>query len=140
LAKHVLRRAFISVNGVDLSDHCSSVTLEDSADEVDFTSFSTSAYREYGQGMKDATISADFFQDFATGSVDATHYPLYDSGGTFSVIVRPSSEAVSSTNPNYTMVARLYTYSGLSGAVGDANTVSATYRNAGTAGISRGTA
>lgn len=139
IAKQVLRNAFISVNGVNLSDHCSSVTLEDSAEEVDFTSFSSSAYREFGQGMKDASISAEFFQDFASGSVDATLYPLYDSGGTFSVIVRPDGGAVSSTNPNYTQISRLYTYSGLSGAVGDANTVSATFRNAGTAGITRGT-
>ena len=139
MAKQVLRNAYISVNGVNLSDHCSSVTLEDAAEEVDFTSFSSSGYREFGQGLKDATISATFFNDFATGSVDATHYPLYDSGGTFSVIVKPDAGATSSTNPSYTMLARLYNYSGLNGAVGDANTIDITYRNAGTAGITRGT-
>lgn len=140
MAKAVLRNAYISVNGVNLSDHCSSVTLEDSAEEVDFTAFTSSAYREFGQGMKDATVTAEFFQDYATGSVDATLYPLYDSGGTFSVVVKPDGGATSATNPSYTLVARLYTYGGLAGAVGDANTVSATFRNAGTAGITRGTA
>ena len=140
MAKQVLRNASISVAGVNLSDHCSSVTLEDAAEEVDFTAFSSSAYREFGQGMKDATISAEFFQDFAASSVDATLYPLYDSGGTFNVIVKPDGATTSPTNPSYTMLARLYSYSGLAGAVGDANTVSATFRNAGTAGITRGTA
>lgn len=139
MAKQVLRNASIVVNSVNLSDHCSSVTIEDSAEEVDFTSFSTSAYREFGQGMKDATISATFFQDFAAASVDATLYPLYDSGGTFSVVVKPDAGATSSTNPSYTMTARLYGYSGLNGAVGDANTIEATFRNAGTAGVTRGT-
>jgi hypothetical protein len=139
MAKQVLRNASITVGGTNLSDHCSSVALEDSADEVDFTSFSASAYREFGQGMKDATITADFFQDFAASSVDATLYPLYDSGGTFNVVVKPDAGATSSTNPSYTMTARLYNYGGLNGAVGDANTVSVTFRNAGTAGITRGT-
>lgn len=139
MAKQVLRNAYISVNGVNLSDHCSSVTLDDSAEEVDFTTFSSSAYREFGQGMKDASISADFFNDFATGSVDATLYPLYDSGGTFTVIVKPDGGATSSTNPSYTQISRLYTYSGLNGAVGDPNTTSVVFRNGGTAGITRGT-
>ena len=139
MAKQVLRNCFISVNGVNLSDHCSSVALEDAAEEVDFTAFSTSAYREFGQGMKDATITATFFQDFAASSVDATMYPLYDSGGTFAVVVSPENLPASSTNPKYTMIARLYTYSGLNGSVGDANTLDVTFRNAGTAGIVRGT-
>jgi hypothetical protein len=139
MAKQVLRNASIVVNSVDLSDHCSSVTLEDSAEEVDFTAFSSSAYREFGQGLKTATITAEFFQDYATGSVDATHYPLYNSGGTFNVVVKPENAATSSTNPSYTMVSRIYTYGAVAGAVGDANTVSVTYNNAGTAGITRGT-
>lgn len=139
MAKHVLRNASIVVNGVDLSDHCSSVTLEDTAEEIDFTAFSPSGYREFGQGLKDATITAEFFQDYATGSVDATHFPLYNSGGTFDVVVKAENATTSSTNPSYTMKSRLYTWGGVAGAVGDANTVSATYRNAGTAGITRGT-
>ena len=139
MAKQVLRNAYIRVAGVSLSDHCSSVSIEDSAEEVDFTAFSTSAYREFGQGMKDATITATFFQDFAASSVDATLYPLYDSGGTFAVLIRPDGGPVSATNPDYTMYSRLYTYSGLNGSVGDANTVDVTFRNAGTAGIIRGT-
>lgn len=135
----MLRNAFISVNGVNLSDHCSSVTLEDSAEEVDFTAFTSNAYREFGQGLKDATVSATFFQDYASGSVDATLFPLYDSGGTFSLVVKPDGAATSSTNPSYTMVARIYRYGGVAGAVGDANTIDTTFRNAGTAGITRGT-
>ncbi len=140
MAKQVLRNAFISVNGVNLSDHCSSITIEDSAEEVDFTSFSSSAYREFGQGLKDATISATFFQDYAAASVDATLFPLYDSGGTFPVVVRPDAAVASATNPSYTMTSRLYTYGGVAGGVGDANTRDVTFRNAGTAGITRGTA
>jgi hypothetical protein len=138
MPKIVLKDAYIAVNSSNLSDHVSSVTLEDSADEVEFTSFGAN-YREYGQGLKTASITLEVFQDFASGSIDAVLEPLYNSGGTFTVEVRPTSSTVSSTNPKYTMTGRLFSYSPLQGAVGDANTTSVTINNAGTAGLVRGT-
>lgn len=139
MAKHVLRNATISVNGTDLSDHCSSVTLEDSADEIDFTSFGASNYREHSPGMKDATVTAEFFNDFAAASVDAVLSACYSSSTAFPVVVKADSAAVSSTNPSFTLSSKLYTYSPLSGGVGEANTTSATFRLSGTAGLVRGT-
>lgn len=139
MGKFVLRDAYIAVNGTSLSDHCSSLELEDSAEEVEFTAFSSNAYREFGQGLKDATITATFFADFAGSSVHSILQPLYSSGGTFGVEIRPTSEAVSATNPKATMTARLYAYSGIAGAVGEASTFDAAFRNAGTAGLVWGT-
>ena len=138
MAKIVLKDAYIVVDGTNLSDHVSSVTLEDTADEVEFTSFGAN-YREYGQGLKTASITLEVFQDFAASSVDSVMQPLYASGGTFNVEVRPTSSSPSSTNPKYTMVGRLFSYSPLQGAVGDANTTSVVVNNAGTAGLVRGT-
>lgn len=134
MAKEVLTNASILVNSVNLSDHCSSITLEDSADEVDFTAFSASEYRENGVGLKDATVTADFFNDHAAGSVADTLQPLYDTGGTFAVRVKPDIQGTVA----YTQISRLYSNPTLAGAVGEANTISATFRNAGTAGITRG--
>lgn len=140
MAKHVLTNAFIQVDGKDISNHCRSITLEDTANEVDLTGFTPSGYSEYGQGLKDATITAEIYQDFASGAIDSVLYPLYDAGGTFAVVVRPNAGTISATNPQYTMTARLMSYSPLSGAVGDANSTDVVFRNAGTAGITRGTA
>ena len=140
MAKFTLTDAYVSVNGTAISDHLSSVTIESSADEIEFTSFGTSGFREFGAGLKDATVSAEAFQDFAASSLDAILYPLYSTGGTFALEVRPTSSAASSTNPKYTMTARLFSYSPIAGAVGDASTTSLTFRNAGTAGLVRGTA
>lgn len=139
MAKYVHKDAYIAVNGTALSDHASSLTIEDSADEVDFTAFSTAGYREIGPGLKDATVSVTFFQDFAANSVHAILQPLYQSGGTFALEVRPTSSAVSATNPKATMTARLFSYAGFGGAVGDASTFEASFRNAGTAGLVWGT-
>lgn len=139
MAKHVLRDAVITVNGTDISDHTSSITIEDSADEVEFTSFGPGGYREFGAGLKDATITAEVFNDYAASSIDAVIAPLYASGGTFTVTVKPTSATTSGSNPIYSMISRVYSYSPISGGVGDANTNSLTFRNAGTAGLTRGT-
>jgi hypothetical protein len=139
MAKMVLRDAYVAINGTALSNFASHVDIEDEADEIDFTGFSTAGYREFGQGLKDATINVTWFQDFAANSVHAILQPLYSSGGTFAIEVRPTSGAVSATNPKATMTARLYSYSGLAGDVGDALTMDTSFRNAGTAGLTWGT-
>jgi len=134
MAKEVLRNAKILVNSVDLSDHCSSVSLDSSADEVEFTSFGA-GFREFGQGLKDATVTATFFNDHAAGSVADTLQPLYTNGSTFPLKVWPDAAGT----VVYTMTSRLYQYPAFAGAVGDANSLDVTFRNAGTAGITRGT-
>jgi hypothetical protein len=134
LAKEVLVNASLLVNSVNLSDHTSNISLEDSAEEVDFTSFSASEYRETGAGLKDATISATLFNDHAAASVADTLQPLYDSGGTFTVRVKPDVQGTVA----YTMISRLYNNPLLAGGVGEANTIDVSFRNAGTAGVTRG--
>lgn len=127
--------AKITVNSVDLSDHCSSVTLEDSADEVESTGFGA-GYREYLAGLKTASITATFQNDHAASSVADTLQPLYDGGSVFAVKVWPQS----SGTIVYTLgSASLYNKPMWGGAIGDLATVDVSFQNAGTAGITRGT-
>lgn len=139
MAKYVATDTYIEINGTALSDHANSVAIADNADEVDFTTFGPSGYKQFGAGMKDATITATFFSDFAANQVNSIIQPLYASGGTFTVKVRPTSGAASSTNPVATMTARVYSYSGIDGRVSDAATFDCAFRNAGTAGLVWGT-
>lgn len=136
MAKHVLRNVTVTVNGVNLSSKTNEVTIEDTADEVDLTGFTASGYREFGQGLKDATISATFFQDYEAGQVHATLQPMYASGDSGTIVINPNQGGTSVA----TMVGKLYSYSGIGGAVGDANTIEASFRHAGTAGVTWGTA
>lgn len=124
----------ITVNGTDLSDHCTQVSIEDSTEEVDITGF-TETYREFGAGLKDVTISATFLQDYASSSVDAVLAAMYSSSTAGTVKVKPDT----SGTVVYTLVSKLYSYSPVNGGVGDANTIDATFRNSGTAGLTRGT-
>jgi hypothetical protein len=134
MAKEVLTQASVLVNSVDLSSHASSVSMEDAADEVEVTGFSTSDYREFIPGLKDGNITVSFFNDHAANSVADTLQPLYTSGGTFPLRIKPDVAGTVA----YTMTARLYNNPLLNGAVGDANTIDVTFRNAGTLGIVRG--
>jgi hypothetical protein len=47
MGKFVLRDAVVTVAGSDLSDHFSSVEIDQPAEEVEFTAFG-SGYREFG--------------------------------------------------------------------------------------------
>lgn len=135
--KVVLRDVQITVNGVDLSDHCTEVTVEDSAAEVDATAFG-SKYTQAVKGLRTAQITANLQQDFATGSVDATLSPLNDSDATFEVEVIPLAGAVGPTNPGYRIAeAQLMGYQPLSGGVGTLSMTSVTFTNAGDAGVER---
>jgi hypothetical protein len=138
MAKFVLAHPKLDVNGTNLEDHASSLEIITEFDEVELTSF-CSNYREFGQGLGDATWTVDFFQDFASGEVDAILWPLSQSGGTFLLKASSGSAAVSATNPMYSMTSRLFSYAPIAGAVGEASTTSVTFRNAGTAGLTRAT-
>jgi hypothetical protein len=141
MAKYAVKDAVVTVNGVTLSDHASSANIEGTKDEIDVTGFTSAGYREFVDGFKNASITVDFFQDFAGSSVDQTLWPLFNTAGTtFAVEVVPASGAISATNPKYSMPAsKLMSYNPLSGGVGDASTTTCTFSNAGTAGLTRGT-
>ena len=134
MAKFVLKTATVTVNAVDLSDHISSVTIQTQYDSIDVTAFG-STYKEILSGLGDATITLDFFQDFAAAKVDATLWPLI--GTTFPVTVKPTSASVSTTNPRFDMTGTLLTYNPIAGNVGAASTTSVSIPNAASTGLTR---
>jgi hypothetical protein len=58
MAKFVLTNASVSVNGVDLSDHVQSVTVETTRDDVEVTAMGAT-YKSYLGGLGDANITGD---------------------------------------------------------------------------------
>ncbi len=140
MAKYVHKNAYIAINGTALSDHANTLTISNEAEKIDFTGFTANGYREYGQGLRDCSVDVTFFQDFAAGSVHAILQPIWDSGTTLDLEVRPVNATVSATNPKGTMLARMYSYAGFGGKVGDASEVEVSFQNAGTLGFVWGTA
>lgn len=138
MAKVILKDASVTINGVDLSDHVDSVEISEKWDNKDVTSMGATM-KQYLLGLGDGSIKVDFFQDFAAASVDATLSALAGSNTTFTVVCKPTSAAVSATNPSYTMTAVLPEYQPLSGKVGDPSKLSVTFMNNGSSGIVRAT-
>lgn len=138
MAKFVAKTTTLVVNGVDLSDHVREVTVTSERDQVEVTGFGA-ANKEYVAGLGDATITADFIQDYAAGEVDATLFPLSVSDTPVVVATKPTTAAISATNPEYQLTALLLNYSPLAAQVGQASTTQVTFINASQTGLVRDT-
>ena len=136
MAKFVAKDVKVLINNQNLSDHIAQVSLEQTSDEIEVTAFGTEWRERIGGGLKDASISIDFHQDFGAGSVDAVLSPLFGSIAT--VVVTPTSGSVSATNPSFTGTFSVVQYSPVASSVGDLATFSVSWPSAGT--VSRGTA
>lgn len=135
MAKFVATDYNITIGGTDFSASLAAVTLDVSAEEQETTSFGDS-WRERISGLKDASVSLDFHQDFGAASVDATLWPLL--GGTVAIVVKPTASSVSATNPSYTFTALVTEYQPFASSVGDLATLSVTWPVTGA--VTRGTA
>jgi len=121
----VLTNAFISVGGVDLSDLVSSVSLSSTFDVIETSAFSSSATKTRVAGLADNSITLEFHQDYATGEVEQTIYPLL--GTAAAVIVKPNGSTTSAFNPSYTCSAVISEWTPLNGTVGELATASVTW-------------
>jgi hypothetical protein len=125
----------ITVGTANLSSSINSVTLDITADEVETTAFGSS-YRTRIGGLKDASVSLDFMQDFGAGAVDSLLFPLL--GSTVAIKIAPTSGTVTATNPQYEFNALVTQYTPYSGSVGDISTLSVSWPVDGT--VTRATA
>jgi hypothetical protein len=125
MARIVLTNAFISVGGVDLSDLVASVTLNETYDIVETTAFSSTAAKTRVAGLEDNSITLEFHQDYATGEVEQTIYPLL--GQAAAVIVKPNGSTTSAFNPSYTCSAIISEWTPINGSVGELATASVTW-------------
>lgn len=136
MAKHILGpNTTVTINGTDLSQWVTNVTVEDNAEEVDVTGMSED-FREYIRGIRDMSVTLTVLQDYASSGPDEVISTLYynDTAGTVKVNPNTGGTVV------YTAISKPYGWSPVSGAVSAANTVDVTFRNASTAGLTRGTA
>jgi hypothetical protein len=124
MAKFFAKDYKITIGTTVISDDIASVTLDITADEVETTAFG-STYRSRIGGLKDASVSLDFHQDFGAGSVDALLFPLL--GSTVAVKIAPTTGTVTATNPEYQFTALCTQYQPFAGAVGDLATLSVTW-------------
>jgi hypothetical protein len=112
----VITNASVTIGGVDLSQHIRKVTLSTKRAELDSTTFGNTAKRRLA-GLAENQISLDFNQDFSASTVEASVFSLL--GTTTTVVIKPVSSTVSSTNPSYTMSVLVTEWTPLDVQVGD---------------------
>jgi hypothetical protein len=135
VAKFVATDYSITINGTSFSASLAAATLDITSEEQDVTSFG-STFRSRIGGLKDASLSLDFHQDFAAASVDATLFPLLGTQAT--VTIKPTSGTVTATNPTYSFNCLVTQYQPFASSVGDLATLSVSWPVSGA--ITRATA
>jgi len=125
----------ITIGGTDFSDSLAAVTLDVSREQLEITAFGDSARRYIG-GLQDSSVTLSFHQDFAAGAVDSTIWS--NLGGTVAIVIKPTSGAVSSSNPSFSFNALCVQTTPFSSNVGDLATMDVTWPVDGA--ITRGTA
>jgi len=135
MAKFVATDYSVTVNGTDFSTSLASVELTVESDDVETTAFG-GEWRTRVGGLKQASLTLEFHQDFGAASVDATLYPLLNTIAT--VVVKPTSDSVGATNPTYTATCLVNQYQPFASSVGDLATLSVTWPVSGT--VTRATA
>jgi len=125
MAKVVLTNASITINSVDLSGRANSVELNYEVDSVEVTAFGDGGHNFTG-GLQNVSCTIDLMQDFAATNVEATVYPLV--GTQTTVVIKPTSSAVSATNPSYTLTGTfLASHTPVAAAVGELAMTSLTF-------------
>lgn len=120
----VITNAVVTVGAVDLSSHIKKVTLTTSVNEIETTSFGSTAKRRQG-GLRDSKVSFDFMQSFDAASVEATIYPLI--GSTVAVTVKPNGGTATATNPGYSFNCLVSEWSPLDASVGELASANVTW-------------
>jgi len=134
MAKFAATDYVIRINGNDFSNSMNQAELTIEAEDLETTAFGQGFRTRIG-GLKQASVTLQFMQDFAGGSIDATLNSLVGSIAT--VVLIPAGTAVSATNPSYTATCLVTQYSPMASSVGDLATFSITWPVSGT--VTRGT-
>ncbi len=125
----VLTDVSVTVNAINLSEFITSVTLTTSVDVVETTGMSSVGAKTRLPGLKDNSVTLEFNQDFATSAPEITINAIGASlvGTSVPVVIKPTSGAVSATNPSYTFTAVCSEWQPVQGGVGELSTISATW-------------
>jgi hypothetical protein len=134
MAKFAATDYAVSINGTQFGSSLNSAELTIEADDLETTAFG-GTFRTRVGGLKSASVTLNFMQDFAAASVDSTLNGLVGSIAT--VVIIPNGTAVTATNPKYTAECLVTQYSPFASSVGDLATFSVTWPVNGT--VVRGT-
>jgi hypothetical protein len=119
MAKHVLYDVSAQFNSVDLSDHIDSISFvvtingQAAAAMADAEDYSMPGTRVVSD------ITVNMYQDFAASKVYATFMTLWTNRTTFNAVMKDTSSANATTNPQFTVAVFIKSFPVISGNRGD---------------------
>jgi len=130
MAKQVIKDAGLVINSVDLSAQIQQVTLNYQANNEDVTAMGDDALVRLSS-LIDWSIDVTFFNDFSSGSVDDTLFPLVGGSAVAIKLIVDSTASVAAGNPMWTGNVIVQSYPPLGQSVGDAATTSVSLMSSG---------
>lgn len=119
----------VLIAGNDLSTYCSKAEITISAEIKDTTNYGSGGWKEELGGLRQAKLSLEFYNDFATTLLDSIMFPLLGTIVTFEVAGTQAARGVS--NPSYIGSLLVSDWNPLTGKVGDVDTSSVSYQSSG---------
>jgi hypothetical protein len=120
-----LNAASVKINAIDITDHVTSATLTQSADELEITSLGDSS-RKYVAGLQTGTLDLEFLNDFAAANVCATLQSAIYTTVTAKLVPGPGT-TISATNPLYTVSILINNLTPIAGAAGEMSSSSLSF-------------
>lgn len=119
----------VTINSVDLQDQCTSAVVNYVYEQLETTTFGDSA-RKFGgsavTSLQNNTIEVTLFQSYAAAETEATIYGL--TGIVTTLVLKPTSAAVSATNPSYTLTgAYLESHTPINASLGELSEITLTF-------------
>jgi hypothetical protein len=119
----------VTINSVDLQDQCTSATINYVYEQLETTAFGDTA-RKFGgsavTSLQNNTIEVELFQSYASSETEQTVFSLV--GVVTTLVLKPTSAAVSATNPSYTLTgAYLSAHTPINASLGELSTITLTF-------------
>ena len=119
----------LTVNSVDLQDQCTSATINYVYEQLETTAFGDTA-RKFGgsavTSLQNNSIDVELYQSYAASETEATIFNLV--GVQTTLVLKPTSAAVSATNPSYTLTgAYLESHTPINASLGELSTITLTF-------------
>jgi len=119
----------VTINSVSLQDQCTSAVVNYVYEQLETTAFGDTA-RKFGgsavTSLQNNTIEIELYQSYAASETEATIFGLV--GIVTTIVLKPSSAAVSATNPSYTLTgAYLESHTPINASLGELSTITLTF-------------
>ena len=115
----------VTINSVDLQDQCTSAVINYVLEQLETTSFGDTA-RKFGgstvTSLQNNTVEIELYQSYAASETEATIFGLV--GINTTIVIKPTSAAVSATNPSYTISGYLSSHTPINASLGELSTIS----------------